>query len=69
MSSLSAAEMTPSGFATIALLMSICIMWGMVLSIFFNKGYLAQIQRKGSGKKKDSGFGDLICSLLSKQVK
>ena len=39
MSSLSAAEMTPSGFATIALLMSICIMWGMVLSIFFNKRY------------------------------
>ena len=43
MSSLSAAEMTPSGFATIALLMSVCIMWGMVLSIFFNKRYLGKL--------------------------
>ena len=43
MSSLSAAEMTPSGFATIALLMSICIMWGMILSIFFNKRYLNRL--------------------------
>ena len=52
MSSLSAAEMTPSGFATIALLMSICIMWGMVLSIFFNKRYLGRL---GSGKKSSGG--------------
>ena len=61
---LSAANMTPRAFATIALLMSICIMWGMVLSIFFNKGYLAKIQRKGSGKKKDSGFGDLAMTAM-----
>ena len=61
---LSAANMTPRAFATIALLMSICIMWGMVLSIFFNKGYLVKIQRKGSGKKKDSGFGDLAMTAM-----
>lgn len=54
MSGLSAAEMTPSGFATIALLMSVCIMWGMVLSIFFNKGYLKKLGKKG---KKSSGGG------------
>ena len=35
MKSLSAAEMTPAGFATIALLMSLCIIWGIVLSILF----------------------------------
>ena len=34
---LSAESMTATAFTTIALLMSICIMWGMVLSIFFNK--------------------------------
>ncbi len=45
---LSASEMTPEAFATIALLMSICIMWGMILSFFFNKGYLNKL----SGAKK-----------------
>lgn len=34
MGTLSAAKMTPGSFATIALLMSICIMWGMILSVF-----------------------------------
>lgn len=63
MSALSAAEMTPSGFATIALLMSICIMWGMVLSIFFNKSYL---NRLGSGKKSSggAGFGDTAMTAM-----
>ena len=64
MSSLSAAEMTPSGFATIALLMSICIMWGMVLSIFFNKRYLGRL---GSGKKTGTGgtgFGDIAMTAM-----
>ena len=53
--------MTPVGFATIALLMSICIPWGMILSFFFNKSYLKKLQ----GKKKDEvntekkpNFGD-----------
>ena len=63
MSSLSAAEMTPSGFATIALLMSVCIMWGMVLSIFFNKRYLGKL---GSGKKSSggAGFGDTAMTAM-----
>ncbi len=43
MTALSAAQMTPTAFATIALLMSICIMWGMILSIFFNKMYLGRM--------------------------
>ena len=48
MKSLSAAEMTPQGFATIALLMSLCIIWGIVLSIFFNKRYTRKLS-SGSG--------------------
>ncbi len=56
LSSLSAAQMTPSAFTTIALLMSICIMWGMILSVLFNKAYL---NRLGSRKKKDgTGAGE-----------
>lgn len=51
LSSLSAAEMTPQAFSTIALLMSICIMWGMVLSVFFNKGYVKKLG--GSKKSQD----------------
>ena len=46
LSSLSAAEMTPQAFSTIALLMSICIMWGMILSVFFNKSYLKKLSGK-----------------------
>lgn len=43
MSTLSAAEMTPQAFSTIALLMSICIIWGMALSIFLNKKYTQKL--------------------------
>ena len=62
MSSLSAAEMTPTAFATIALLMSICIIWGMVLSVFFNKKYT---QKLGTGKKDaKAGFGDMAMTAM-----
>ena len=36
---LSATYMTKEAFVTIALVMSFCIIWGMVLSIFFTKKY------------------------------
>lgn len=44
--SLSIQNMTPKAFATIALLMSICIMWGMILSFFFNKRYTNRLHRQ-----------------------
>ncbi|SCY37084.1 protein of unknown function [Lachnospiraceae bacterium XBB2008] len=69
--SLSASEMTPVAFSTIALLMSICIMWGMILSFFFNKAYINKLSGKGKkaeadreagekagGETKKAGFGD-----------
>ena len=57
--SLSASEMTPSAFATIALLMSVCMIWGMVLSFFFNKSYLKKLGGKNKDEKKEkTGFGD-----------
>ncbi len=54
--SLGSGQMTAQAFPTIALLMSICIMWGMILSVLFNKAYL---NRLGSRKKKDgTGAGE-----------
>ena len=62
MAKLSASEMTPQSFATIALLMSVCIMWGMVLSIFFNKKYTKKLgSDSGSGK---AGFGDKAMTAM-----
>lgn len=59
LTSLSASQMTPVAFATIALLMSVCIMWGMVLSFFFNKGYLKKLSgNKEEKKDKKNSFGD-----------
>ncbi len=62
MSTLSAAEMTPRAFSTIALLMSMCIMWGMVLSIFFNKRYTSRLG-SGSGSA-GGGFGDTAMTAM-----
>lgn len=64
MSSLSAAEMTPGNFTTIALLMSVCIMWGMVLSTLFNKRYLKKLggaKLSGGGA---AGFGDRAMTAM-----
>ena len=54
LSGLSATEMTAEAFTTIALLMSFCIMWGMLMSVFFTKRYLGKL---GSGKKSESKDG------------
>ena len=62
---LSANQMTTSAFATIALLMSICIMWGMVLTVLFNKRYLRRLGGSRSPEKKTSGgFGDLAMTAM-----
>ena len=62
MSTLSASEMTPSSFVTIALLMGICIMWGMVLSIFLNKRYTKRLNQSGNGS--GAGFGDVAMTAM-----
>jgi len=56
--SLGSGQMTVQAFSTIALLMSVCIMWGMILSALFNRRYLHKL---GGGEKKQAasgGFGD-----------
>ena len=48
---LSASQMTAKAFSTIALLMSVCIIWGMVFSLFTCKRSLA-------------GFGDIAMTAM-----
>ena len=57
------ADMTPAAFSTIGLVMSASIIWGGVMTIFFNKRYTAKLSKKpaDSGEKKKGGMnlGDL----------
>jgi hypothetical protein len=59
---LSASEMTPSAFATIALLMSVCIMWGMILNLFLNKKYTNRLSRNSASS--GPSFGDRAMSAM-----
>ena len=61
MEKLSGEQMTASGFATIALLMSVCIMWGMILSILFNRKYTSRLSKS---EKKGGGFGDTAMTAM-----
>ena len=69
---LSIANMTPEAFATITLLMSFCIIWGMVLVIFNGKAYCTRLSMPAQEKKKDgkkkklnlSGFGDTAMTAM-----
>lgn len=54
---LSGSEMTAGAFSTIALLMSVCIMWGMLLNLFLNKRYTRRLARP-SGNADAASFGD-----------
>ena len=68
LSGLSAAEMSPTNFATIALLMSFCVIWGMLLSALFSKRYLGRIggSKKSENAKpgKFAGFGDKAMTAM-----
>ena len=63
--SLGSGQMTAQAFPTIALLMSICIMWGMILSTLFNKKYLNRLQQGGKTEaRKNGGFGDRAMAAM-----
>ena len=64
LSGLNATEMTPEAFTTIALVMSVCIMWGMVLSIFFSKKYLKKLKSPKDSSTSGAGFGDLAMTAM-----
>ena len=65
---LSGAAMTAKAFSTIALLMSVCIMWGMVFATFFTKKYTKKLsgsQSAEGGKKSGiAGFGDMAMTAM-----
>ncbi|MBQ3277303.1 MAG: DUF5058 family protein [Oscillospiraceae bacterium] len=61
---LSASAMTPTAFTTIALLMGVCIMWGMVLSILFNRKYTSRLSTPREGKAAGGGFGDTAMTAM-----
>lgn len=63
MEKLSGESMTASGFATIALLMSVCIMWGMILSVLFNKKYTKKLSG-GGPKSAAASFGDTAMTAM-----
>ncbi len=60
---LSGSEMTAGAFSTIALLMSVCILWGMVLNLFFNKKYTSRLAGKKTGGEKGS-FGNRAMTAM-----
>ena len=60
---LSGSEMTASAFATIALLMSVCIMWGMILNLFLNRKYTHRLSRSGA-EKGGASFGDQAMTAM-----
>ena len=63
--SLGSGQMTAQAFPTIALLMSICIMWGMILSTLFNRRYLRRLQQGGKTEtRKSGGFGDKAMAAM-----
>lgn len=65
---LDAGKMTASAFVTIALLMSVCIMWGMILAMIFTKKYTKRLgggAKKKNGKKSIlAGFGDIAMTAM-----
>lgn len=63
---LSATYMTKEAFVTIALVMSVCIIWGMVFSIFFTKKYTGGSKKEKKEKKQSifDGFGDKAMTAM-----
>lgn len=64
MASLNATEMTASAYVTIALLMTVGIVWGMVCMVLFGKRYCNRLQRPATSGKSGGGFGDLAMKAM-----
>lgn len=58
LSGLNAAEMTVEAFTTIALLMTVGIMWGIVCMIFLGKSYCKKLQKTSIKQGGGKSFGD-----------
>ena len=58
LSGLNAAEMTARAFTTIALLMTVGIIWGVVCVALFGKSYTKKLRGRGDKKPGGRSFGD-----------
>ncbi|MBQ9301067.1 MAG: DUF5058 family protein [Clostridia bacterium] len=59
-------SMTAGAFSTIAFLMSVCIMWGMIFTTLFGKKYLARLSRGNENKAGSDkpSFGDKAMTAM-----
>lgn len=64
LSGLNVEEMTAQAFTTIALVMSVGIIWGVVCMVLFGKKYHAKLQRTGEKKSGGAGFGDMAMTAM-----
>lgn len=64
LSGLNASEMTLEAFVTIALLMTMGIIWGCVCAIFFGKAYNKKLSGNKSKKSGDRNFGDVAMTAM-----
>ena len=64
LSGLNVSEMTLEAFTTIALLMTMGIIWGCVCSIFFGKSYSKKLQGNNSKKSSGKSFGDSAMTAM-----
>ena len=64
LSGLNAEEMTLQAFTTIALLMSVGIIWGCICMIFMGKKYHSKLQLSGEKKSGGKSFGDMAMTAM-----
>lgn len=66
LSGLNVEEMTLQAFTTIALLMSVGIIWGVICCILFGKSYSNKLTKKKDSPKKSGGknFGDMAMTAM-----
>ena len=68
LSSLNISEMTAEAFTTIGLVMGAGIIWGMLLTVLFNKAYLKRLRKPKAKapeeKKSGKGFGDVAMTAM-----
>lgn len=68
LSGLNISEMTLTAFTTIGLVMAAGIIWGMLLTVLFNKAYLKRLRKpKAEARtetKKGKGFGDVAMTAM-----
>ena len=64
LSGLNVEEMTARAFTTIALLMTVGIIWGVVCVAIFGKKYHSKLQRTGEKKSGGPNFGDMAMTAM-----